>query len=163
MFAHEIGDSVFAVDSYNHIDGQDALKGVTRGAHVIGAKYLKPKVLAAIRSEKYRVILKKTARKPFEHWFTGKDAVARLRCQGVKASDLAPHPRTGLARSPASQGMHYFHAKSVDLCDEKKFCVVLVPVGTSLFWAMILLRTHPELPGLCDRVCGLTPKLEARV
>ena len=106
VFMHEIGDSVFAVDEDNHIDEQDALKGVIRAAHVIGAKYLEPKVLAAIRSERYQVILRKIAQEPFEHRFTRKDAVARLSAEEVKVFDnfLRRMENLGVIRKDRERG-----------------------------------------------------------
>ena len=65
----------------------DALKGIIRGAEVIGAKYVEPKVTAAIRSERYRGVLRKIAKEPFEHRFTRKDAVARLTPTEAKVFD----------------------------------------------------------------------------
>ncbi len=87
VFMHELGDAVFKTDTDNHIDADDALGGIIRGAEVIGAKYVEPKVTAAIRSEKYQGILKKIAKEPFEHRFTRKDAVARLTPAEAKVFD----------------------------------------------------------------------------
>lgn len=87
VFMHELGDAVFKTDTDNHIDLNDALKGIIRGAEVIGAKYVEPKVTAAIRSERYQGILRKIAKEPFEHRFTRKDAVARLTPTEAKVFD----------------------------------------------------------------------------
>jgi hypothetical protein len=87
VFMHELGDAVFKTDADNHIDLNDALEGIIRGAEVIGAKYVEPKVTAAIRSEKYQGILRKIAKEPFEHRFTRKDAVARLTPTEAKVFD----------------------------------------------------------------------------
>jgi len=56
-------------------------------AQVIGAKYIEPNVLAAIRSDKYQHILKKIAQRPFEHRFSRKDVVSRLTAAEAKVFD----------------------------------------------------------------------------
>ena len=56
---HEIGDSTFWIDTDGKIDADDAFKGVLSAAEKIGQKYLDPKVYKAIRSERYRSILRK--------------------------------------------------------------------------------------------------------
>ncbi len=58
VFMHEIGDCTYRVDEDNRIDEDDAWLGVVRATEVIGAKYIEPKVMAAIRSERYRDILR---------------------------------------------------------------------------------------------------------
>lgn len=87
VFMHELGDAVFKVDADNRVSQDDALLGVIRGAEIIGAKYIEPKILAALRSESYQVILKKIAQKPFEHRFRRKDAVSRLNPTEAKVFD----------------------------------------------------------------------------
>lgn len=64
MLAHEIGDAIFRVDSDSKIDLKDAMLGVQRAAEVIGRKYLEPRVLTAIRSEKYKSIFEKLTAPP---------------------------------------------------------------------------------------------------
>ena len=59
VFLHEIGDAIFKWDTDGRIDIDDATVGVLSAAKVIGAKYIEPKVLEAIWSERYRGILKK--------------------------------------------------------------------------------------------------------
>ena len=59
VLAHEIGDAVFAVDTDNHITTLDAMLGITQAADIVGRKYLHPSVFEAIRSPRYRAILRK--------------------------------------------------------------------------------------------------------
>ncbi|RME37226.1 MAG: ATP-binding protein [Planctomycetota bacterium] len=59
--AHEIGDAAFRVDEDGLVDKADALKAVVLAADVVGSKYLEPQVIRAIRSKKYRDILRKLA------------------------------------------------------------------------------------------------------
>lgn len=61
VFAHEIGDAVFKVDDDKRITKADTLRGIARAVDIIGKKHLEPQVLSAIRSERYRTILKKLA------------------------------------------------------------------------------------------------------
>jgi len=59
VLAHEIGDAVFKADQDNKISFEDAGDGVWNAADVVGRKYLEPQVFQAIRSERYRGILRK--------------------------------------------------------------------------------------------------------
>ena len=78
VFMHEIGDAVFKTDEDDEIDEKDALQGLLRAAEAIGAKYIEPNVLAAIRSEKYRRILDKIVTNPFVHSFSKKELSGRI-------------------------------------------------------------------------------------
>ena len=84
VFLHEIGDAVFKEDSDSIIDKKDALAGVITAAQVIGAKYIEPKVLDAIRSDRYRGILKKTIVDPREHQFTKAELLGRISPEEAK-------------------------------------------------------------------------------
>jgi energy-coupling factor transporter ATP-binding protein EcfA2 len=59
ILMHEVGDAVFWKDDDGIIDEDDAMGGVLEAAERIGKKYLDPKVYRAIRSERYRSILRK--------------------------------------------------------------------------------------------------------
>jgi len=87
VFMHEIGDAVFKTDEDDSIDDNDAIQGILRAAEAIGAKYIEPKVLAAIRSEKYKRILNKIVRDPFEHRFLKKDLSKRISSDESKVLD----------------------------------------------------------------------------
>ncbi|MCG3157254.1 MAG: hypothetical protein DKINENOH_03886 [bacterium] len=87
VFVHELGDAVFQVDEDNRIDDADIIPGILRGADLIGRKYIEPTVLAAIRSEKYRDILRKIAQRPFEHRFSRKEVAARLSAAEARVFD----------------------------------------------------------------------------
>jgi AAA+ ATPase superfamily predicted ATPase len=78
VFMHEIGDSVFKLDTDDKIDRQDALKGILLAAQAIGAKYIEPKVLDTIRSDRYRGILKRIVKEPFEHRFSRQELSQRI-------------------------------------------------------------------------------------
>jgi hypothetical protein len=59
ILMHEIGDAVFWADTDGIISPSDAIKGIMRAAENVGRKYLAPKVYRAIRSPRYRSILRK--------------------------------------------------------------------------------------------------------
>lgn len=73
MMAHEIGDATFHIDSDGCIDEKDAFQGVLAAADIVGRKHLEPQVFQAIRSERYRNILRKITQKPFEISFTSRE------------------------------------------------------------------------------------------
>jgi len=56
-FMHEIGDATYRCDEDNVISKKDAVAGVFSAAQTIGSKYIEPRVLAAVQSERYRSIL----------------------------------------------------------------------------------------------------------
>ena len=86
VFLHEIGDAVFKEDTDGKIDEGDALDGIISAAKVIGAKYIEPKVLDAIWSERYRGILKKAGImwEPMEKQFSKADLLKRLSTEEAK-------------------------------------------------------------------------------
>lgn len=74
---HEIGDSVFWLDTDEIVNDLDATRGVIGAAENIGKKYLDPLVYRAIRSEKYKSILRKIG-ESFIVRFRKKDIMAKL-------------------------------------------------------------------------------------
>jgi len=76
--AHEIGDAVFRVDEDSRIDERDALLGVATAADVIGRKHLVPQVYDALRSQRYRAILRKLVREFKEPRFKRAHVLQRL-------------------------------------------------------------------------------------
>jgi len=84
VLAHEIGDAVFKVDSDNRIDKEDALEGIVLAADIVGRKHLEPQVFHAIRSPRYRAILRKIAKAPFKPLFRVRDIRKRLTAEEQK-------------------------------------------------------------------------------
>lgn len=78
VLMHEIGDATFWMDNDQVIDRDDAWSGVFAAAETIGKKYLTPKVYRAIRSERYRSILRKFADLPIETCFQKRDMESLL-------------------------------------------------------------------------------------
>ena len=87
VLAQEIGDATFKVDEDGIIDGGDALAGVTVAAEIVGRKHVEPLVLRSMRSERYRAILQKLAREPFDVEFSRSDVRERLSSGEVKVFD----------------------------------------------------------------------------
>ncbi|RMD94491.1 MAG: hypothetical protein D6813_02130, partial [Calditrichaeota bacterium] len=73
LIMQEIGDATFWVDEDGVIDEEDAFKGIMNAAEKVGQKYLDPKVYRAIRSQRYRSILRKFGRMPISRYFKKQD------------------------------------------------------------------------------------------
>jgi hypothetical protein len=78
LLMHEIGDATFWIDADWLIDEKDALQGVITAAGKVGEKYLDPKVYRAIRSPRYRSILRKLGEIPLSRNFKKRDVEASL-------------------------------------------------------------------------------------
>jgi len=106
VFMHEIGDAVFKVDADNLIDEKDALSGVIQAANIIGAKYIEPRVLDAIRSERYRGILNKIVDTPFGHHFSRQEVKSRIseKEAQVLGNFLRRMKQLGVIRSDQGRG-----------------------------------------------------------
>lgn len=87
VFMHEIGDATYQIDKDDYIDQKDATEGIIRATQVIGAKYIEPKVMSAIRSEKYRSILKRIVRGDFQPRFSRHEVLSRLSSPQKKVFD----------------------------------------------------------------------------
>ena len=59
VFAHELGDSTWRLAKTLEIDKDAVIRGIANATEIIGRKFLDQQVFNAIRSEKYRSILKK--------------------------------------------------------------------------------------------------------
>jgi hypothetical protein len=78
LLMHEIGDAVYWTDRDGIVDWQDAINGVLAAAEKVGQKYLDPKVYRAMRSPRYRSILRKLGSMPLSRYFSKKDVEASL-------------------------------------------------------------------------------------
>jgi hypothetical protein len=78
LLMHEIGDSAFWIDTDGIIDVNDAAQGIFTAAGKIGEKYLDPKVYRAIRSTRYRSILRKLGDIQISRNFMKKEIEAKL-------------------------------------------------------------------------------------
>lgn len=75
---HEIGDAIFWLDKDGIVEDDDVWKGIVVAAENIGKKYLDPLVYRAIRSEKYRAILRKLGELFPDSRFRKSDIAAKL-------------------------------------------------------------------------------------
>ena len=64
VLAHEIGDAVWRMAEEPQIHADEVFGGIALAAEVVGAKWLEPKILQAIRSENYRTIISKISENP---------------------------------------------------------------------------------------------------
>ncbi len=78
MLAHEIGDSAFNLDDDGKVNDDDAIAAVFSAAEIVGRKHLQQQVFEAIRSEKYRSILRTLSASPVDPTFTRAQALKRL-------------------------------------------------------------------------------------
>lgn len=81
IMMHEIGDATFWHDEDGVINKGDVLGGILTAAKNVGQKYLNPQVYRAIRSPRYRSILRKLGkRKRFiSRYFKKRDLEAKLK------------------------------------------------------------------------------------
>jgi hypothetical protein len=86
ILMQEIGDAVFWNDEDGIIDSKDATVGVIVAAERIGRKYLDPKIYRAIRSKKYKSILRKFDY-PISRSFTRKELMEKLNKSEKKVLD----------------------------------------------------------------------------
>jgi len=87
VFAHEIGDAIWRVAQKQEIKSDEIWEGIFSAAEVIGRKLLEPQIFSAIRSERYRSILRKMADKPLEMQFQRSELVERLTSEEKKVMD----------------------------------------------------------------------------
>ncbi len=64
VLAHEIGDAIWRTAEGPEIESKEVWEGILTAAEVIGRKLLQPQVFRAIRSERYRSILRKMSGAP---------------------------------------------------------------------------------------------------
>lgn len=86
VLAHEIGDAVWRTAQSLEINRGEIYEGIFSAAEIIGRKLLEPQIFSAIRSERYRSILRQMAGEPQIH-FRRSELVARLTKEEVKVMD----------------------------------------------------------------------------
>lgn len=106
VLAHEIGDATFQIDTDGQIDQKDAMAGIVAAADIVGRKHLEPQVFRAIRSDRYRTILRKIAQKPFEITFTVGDLRSRLTSEEEKVfhNFLSRMKKLGVIQADSERG-----------------------------------------------------------
>jgi len=91
VLMHEIGEATFKIDTDEKISRDDAMNGVARAAEIVGRKYLEAQVFDAIRSQRYRNILRHLAKQSDLTAFKRQDVVQNLRGDEVKVLDNFLH------------------------------------------------------------------------
>ena len=86
VLAHEIGDAVWRTAQSPNINAREVTQGISVAAEIIGRKLLEPQIFSAIRSERYRSILRKIAGEP-QMYFRRAELVANLTEKEVKVVD----------------------------------------------------------------------------
>ena len=86
VLAHEIGDAVWRTAQSSEINAKEVSQGIFIAAEIIGRKLLEPQIFRAIRSERYRSILRKMAGEP-QMYFRRAELVANLTEKEVKVVD----------------------------------------------------------------------------
>ena len=86
VLAHEIGDAVWRTAQSLNINAKEVSQGISVAAEIIGRKLLEPQIFSAIRSERYRSILRKIAGEP-QMYFRRAELVANLTEKEVKVVD----------------------------------------------------------------------------
>ena len=87
VLAHEIGDSVWRTASSATLAPDGVWKGIFDAAEVVGRKFLEPQVLQAIRSQRYKSILRKMAKRPLEMRFRRTELIKLLSLEEQKVLD----------------------------------------------------------------------------
>ena len=77
VLAHEIGDAVWRAAQSLEINAREVSQGIFIAAEIIGRKLLEPQIFRAIRSERYRSILRKMAGES-QMYFRRAELVANL-------------------------------------------------------------------------------------
>ncbi len=87
VLAHEIGDAIWRVAEESEIKTDEIWHGIFNAAEVVGRKLLEPQIFNAIRSDRYRSILRKMADKPLEMNFQRAQLGKRLSAEEKKVMD----------------------------------------------------------------------------
>ncbi len=86
VLAHEIRDAVWRTARNLEINSREITGGIFDAAEIIGRKLLEPRIFSAIRSERYRSILRKMADEP-QMRFRRSELAARLTKEEIKVMD----------------------------------------------------------------------------
>ena len=87
VVAHEIGDAVYRSTSEYPVSQLDAIRGVLVAAESIGNKMLKPQIIEALHSQRYREILRVLPEQPLDDAFKRSELIDRLPPDSAKSVD----------------------------------------------------------------------------
>ena len=78
VMMQEIGDATFWADSDGKVTRRDAASGIRGAAVNVGRKYLDPSIYRAIRSDRYRAIIRKMSSDSIQPTFTRQQIASRV-------------------------------------------------------------------------------------
>ena len=78
VMMQEIGDATFWADSDGEVTRRDAESGISGAAINVGRKYLDPSIYRAIRSDRYRAIIRKMSSDSIQPTFTRQQIASRV-------------------------------------------------------------------------------------
>ena len=78
VMMQELGDATFWADADGVITQRDAISGISEAAISVGRKYLDPSIYRAIRSDRYRAIIRKMSSDSIQPSFTRRQVASRL-------------------------------------------------------------------------------------
>jgi len=118
VLAHEIGDAVWRASETADVSEVAVWTGIVNAAELIGRKFLKPQVFQALRSERYRSILRKMAH-PSRLTFLRTELIEKLNPEERRVMDnflrrmkylgaLLPDEQRGAYRFPNRLHALYF-------------------------------------------------------
>ena len=87
VMMQEIGDATFWADSDGVVTQRDAVSGIRRAAVNVGRKYLDPNIYRAIRSDRYRAIIRKMSGDSIQPTFTRQQMTSILTDEEFRVFD----------------------------------------------------------------------------
>lgn len=96
VLAHEVGEAVYKQVSGSIVTFDNAITGVVEASEIVGRKYLEPQVFQAIKSPKYRSILKHVGGSHFPFEFRRAELLQQLHADEKGSLDNFLHRMTEL-------------------------------------------------------------------
>ena len=87
VVAHEIGDAVYRATAEYPVKLADATAGLISAAEILGHKMLRPQIVEALQSERYREILRMLPTGPLTRRFRRSELIDRLPPESVRSVD----------------------------------------------------------------------------
>ena len=78
VMMQEIGDATFWADSDGEVTRRDAVSGISEAAINVGRKYMDPSIYRAMRSDRYRAIIRKMSSDSIQPAFTRQQIKSRV-------------------------------------------------------------------------------------
>ena len=87
VIMQEIGDATYWADSDGEVNRLDAVSGISGAAINVGRKYLDPSIYRAIRSDRYRAIIRKMSSDSIQPTFTRQQIASRVSHEEFRVFD----------------------------------------------------------------------------